>query len=242
MLSRLRSGKPLTSQSSSTRKKSACTGESKRNSSSTAAGIRPGSSLTRALRRPHCESGSVFSRNAQHLGHDDHRQGPGDRLHEIERGWVVDVVQQGPQNAADAGLKRVDCSRGEGFADERPQPRVDLTTLPAGVFAGLTALTELYLFDNALSTLPAGVFAGLTALTILDLIDNGLDHAARRCVRRTDRADGAVSGCQRPVHAARRGVRRADRADGAVSVRQRSDHAARRGVRAADRADGAEPD
>ena len=79
---------------------------------------------TRALRRPHCESGSVFSRNAQHLGHDDHRQGPGDRLHEIERGWVVDVVQQGPQNAADAGLKRVDCSRGEGFADKRPQPRV----------------------------------------------------------------------------------------------------------------------
>ena len=47
-----------------------------------------------------------------------------------------------------------------------------LTTLPAGVFDGLTALTRLALTDNSLSTLPAGVFEPLTALTTLLLQRN----------------------------------------------------------------------
>ena len=49
-----------------------------------------------------------------------------------------------------------------------------LTTLPAGVFDGLTALTRLDLRSNGLTTLPAGVFDELTALTTLDLRSNGL--------------------------------------------------------------------
>ena len=49
-----------------------------------------------------------------------------------------------------------------------------LSTLPAGVFDELTALTTLNLRDNSLSTLPAGVFDGLTALTWLRLEKNSL--------------------------------------------------------------------
>ena len=49
-----------------------------------------------------------------------------------------------------------------------------ITALAAGDFDGLTALTELYLYDNSLSTLPAGVFDGLTALTTLGLGDTSL--------------------------------------------------------------------
>ena len=50
----------------------------------------------------------------------------------------------------------------------------NITALAAGDFAGLTALTELYLLDNDLTTLPDDVFAGLTALEILDLFNNDL--------------------------------------------------------------------
>ena len=50
----------------------------------------------------------------------------------------------------------------------------DLTALPAGVFVPLTALTKLRLHNNALTALPAGVFAGLNTLTTLWLNDNAL--------------------------------------------------------------------
>ena len=49
-----------------------------------------------------------------------------------------------------------------------------ITTVAAGDFAGLTALTLLDLSRNALITLPSGVFAGLGALTELDLVENRL--------------------------------------------------------------------
>ena len=49
-----------------------------------------------------------------------------------------------------------------------------LTTLPTGVFDELTALTELLLGSNQLSTLPAGVFDGLTRLETLALHNNAL--------------------------------------------------------------------
>ena len=50
-----------------------------------------------------------------------------------------------------------------------------MTTLPAGIFDGLTALTELDLSFNGLTTLPDGIFDGLTALTTLHLSLNTVD-------------------------------------------------------------------
>ena len=49
------------------------------------------------------------------------------------------------------------------------------STLPAGIFAGLTALEVLFLSGSRLATLPPGIFADLTALTNLSLINNQLD-------------------------------------------------------------------
>ncbi|CBJ29593.1 Hypothetical leucine rich repeat kinase [Ectocarpus siliculosus] len=49
-----------------------------------------------------------------------------------------------------------------------------LTTLPAGIFEGLTVLDALWLTSNALTTLPAGIFEGLTALNSLSLSSNAL--------------------------------------------------------------------
>ena len=49
-----------------------------------------------------------------------------------------------------------------------------LQTLPEGVFAGLSSLQGLYLDNNQLKTLPTGVFAGLSSLKKLDLQRNPL--------------------------------------------------------------------
>ena len=49
-----------------------------------------------------------------------------------------------------------------------------LSSVPAGVFDQLTALRELHLSTNTLSSLPAGVFDRLTNLVTLDLHRNGL--------------------------------------------------------------------
>ena len=51
-----------------------------------------------------------------------------------------------------------------------------ITTLQAGDFAGLTALTQLWLFNNQLGRLPAGVFDELTELTQLYLSSNQLSR------------------------------------------------------------------
>ena len=50
----------------------------------------------------------------------------------------------------------------------------NIADLKAGDFAGLTSLTDLYLFNNALTTLPDDVFDDLTALEILTLGHNDL--------------------------------------------------------------------
>ena len=50
----------------------------------------------------------------------------------------------------------------------------NIAALKAGDFAGLTSLTNLYLFNNALTTLPDDVFDDLTALEILTLGRNDL--------------------------------------------------------------------
>ena len=50
-----------------------------------------------------------------------------------------------------------------------------LSSLPAGVFDQLTALTSLNLGSNQISSLPAGIFDQLTALTSLELRSNQLN-------------------------------------------------------------------
>ncbi|CBJ27854.1 conserved unknown protein [Ectocarpus siliculosus] len=50
----------------------------------------------------------------------------------------------------------------------------ELTTLPEGIFGGLTALEYLELSYNELTTLPEGIFGGLTALELLRLYSNEL--------------------------------------------------------------------
>ncbi len=51
---------------------------------------------------------------------------------------------------------------------------LDLTTLQAGDFAGLSGLEELLLDGSGLTALPGGIFDGLTELTKLNLADNAL--------------------------------------------------------------------
>ncbi|CAM9718817.1 unnamed protein product, partial [Ectocarpus sp. 8 AP-2014] len=50
-----------------------------------------------------------------------------------------------------------------------------LTTLPEGIFGGLTALGYLWLTYNNLTTLPEGIFGGLTGLEYLNLDGNALE-------------------------------------------------------------------
>ena len=47
-----------------------------------------------------------------------------------------------------------------------------LTSLPAGVFSGLSSLTELYLLNNQLTSLPAEFFNSSGSLTTLNLYGN----------------------------------------------------------------------
>ncbi len=51
-----------------------------------------------------------------------------------------------------------------------------LDSLPVGAFEGLSAVWLLHLHDNRLSSLPAGVFDGLTSLQQLLLVDNRLSR------------------------------------------------------------------
>ena len=77
----------------------------------------------------------------------------------------------------------------------------ELRTLDDDVFAPLPALTDLRLSTNRLTTLPAGVFAGLTELQELNLSNNRLNTLDAGVVRRADRADDAASGRQQADHA-----------------------------------------
>ena len=49
-----------------------------------------------------------------------------------------------------------------------------LTSLPAGIFSGLAAIDEILLNGNELTALPEGTFAGLTTLAGIDLAGNSL--------------------------------------------------------------------
>ena len=74
---------------------------------------------------------------------------------------------------------RIDCANVSAADLAAITGRLDLSgqgiaALKAGDFAGLTGLTQLYLYGNALSSLPGGVFADLSALDNLDLNNNDL--------------------------------------------------------------------
>ena len=65
-----------------------------------------------------------------------------------------------------------------------------LSSLPVGVFTGLSNLTGLWLYDNQLSSLPAGIFSGLSNLTELELHSNpGAPFTLRLILARTDNTD-----------------------------------------------------
>ena len=55
----------------------------------------------------------------------------------------------------------------------------NLTSLPEGIFSGLTSLTNLELGENRYTTLPQGIFSGLT-LNYLWIRNNPLDAQTRQ--------------------------------------------------------------
>ena len=61
-----------------------------------------------------------------------------------------------------------------------------MTELPAGLFSGLSELTDLDVSGNELTSLPAGVFSGLSKLEVLKLGVNQLTS--------TSLPDGVFSG------------------------------------------------
>ncbi|CAN0274037.1 unnamed protein product [Ectocarpus sp. 6 AP-2014] len=68
------------------------------------------------------------------------------------------------------------CSFGRFLDTGRSLSSNAITTLPAGIFEGLTPLNSLSLSSNALTTLPAGIFEGLTPL-------NSLGWFNHQCIR-----------------------------------------------------------
>ena len=58
-----------------------------------------------------------------------------------------------------------------------------LTSLPEGVFNGLSALRVLFLNNNALTSLPVNVFSGLSTLLYLHLQHNALSTLPAGCLQ-----------------------------------------------------------
>ena len=121
--------------------------------SATRTGASDGPQSAEAMGRPRGESGGICGRTP------------------AVRDALLDLIEEneGAIDCADVSAAhlaaitgRLDLS-GQGIA-----------ALKAGDFAGLTGLTQLYLYGNALSSLPGGVFADLSALDNLDLNNNDL--------------------------------------------------------------------
>ena len=89
-----------------------------------------------------------------------------------DRAGMAGSGEQLSGHASRRGVRRAD--RADAPVSGQWLSLNSLTTLPAGVFDGLTALTWLFLGNNSLTTLPAGVFDGLTALRGLRLYNNSL--------------------------------------------------------------------
>ena len=152
---------------------------------------------------------------------------PADVFGRADRADDPGAARQLSVHASRRGVRRADRADDPGAGDN------SLSTLPAGVFDGLTALElRTCLWSTSLSTLPAGVFGVFDETDRADEVLTALDsvagrqlsvHASRRGVRRADRADDPGSALQLSVHAGRRGVRRADRARFAASDGKLSD-------------------
>ena len=121
--------------------------------SATRTGASDGPPSAEAMGRPRGESGGICGRTP------------------AVRDALLDLIEEneGAIDCADVSAAHLAAIAG----------RLDLSgqsieVLKAGDFAGLTGLTQLYLYSNALSSLPGGVFADLSALDNLDLNDNDL--------------------------------------------------------------------
>ena len=86
---------------------------------------------------------------------------------------------------------------------------INISTLKAGDFAGLKAVSFLYLHGNNLMTLPLGVFDGLDTLKLLDLRENDLATLPEEVFDGLDELTGLSLNDQRSGDAARGPVRQA---------------------------------
>ena len=99
-------------------------------------------------------------------------------------------------------------------------------------FAGLSRMVDLKMSRVRLTTLPDGIFAGLTALTdIVVGFGQRSRNAARRGIRRPHRADDPRTLRKRVNRPASRSIRQFDRAANTRLVRQQPDSTRRHRVR-----------
>ena len=121
--------------------------------SATRTGASDGPPSAEAMGRPRGESGGICGRTP------------------AVRDALLDLIEE--------NVGAIDCADVSAAHLAAITGRLDLSgqgiaALKAGDFAGLTRLTQLYLYGNALSSLPGRVFADLSALDNLDLNNNDL--------------------------------------------------------------------
>ena len=83
---------------------------------------------------------------------------------------------------------------------------MEIASLAAGDFDGLTSLKKLHLFRNDLTTLPAGIFEELSSLTHLDLNLCRLDTLPAGVFRGLTELGGFASRWQPAANAPRRDI------------------------------------
>ena len=121
--------------------------------SATRTGASDGPPSAEAMGRPRGESGGICGRTP------------------AVRDALLDLIEENDGRIDCANVSAADLAAITGRLDLSGQ---GIAALKAGDFAGLTGLTQLYLYGNALSSLPGGVFAELSALNNLDLNNNNL--------------------------------------------------------------------
>ena len=121
--------------------------------SATRTGASEGPPSAEAMGRPRGESGGICGRTP------------------AVRDALLDLIEENDGRIDCANVSAADLAAITGRLDLSGQ---GIAALKAGDFAGLTGLTQLYLYGNALSSLPGGVFADLSVLDNLDLNNNDL--------------------------------------------------------------------